>query len=373
MTLLRSQMMGLLLKKFFFAKSHWPVMFVQLIIPPLLIFVVLHTISDPLQKFRVEPPLNISLDLYLNDPICVMTPPKSSLAQAYVFPFSDPPVARSLEVEENISEFFLNQVKAEDVQLMRMRYLVGASLNEAPLIAWFNNQPYHTIPLSLQMLFSAMLRVACNNNCSLHIVNHPLPEFKGTRQDQVVNESKLQDVISDVVIVVVFDLAMFIMVAYFVIDCVKEQRSRLKLMQYISGIPPLVYWIMTMLADLILLFITVGLTIGVYLMEVDVNTACLNLAFVLMAYAFSVLPFVYLRALRYSSPTAAYLNILMLGIILGTLAHFGWSKGGGYIPGMDDYWRNVTEVVLQLNPFFNMASGTDHVWMVKLRDEFVIK
>lgn len=356
----QSKIIGLLLKKCLYTKYHWLVILVQLLIPPLVIYVMLRTITDPSEKYRIERPLEISLDAYKNDPICIITPLTTRLGEEYAVNFNDPPVPRMLVVEENISEFFLNRMKDSDVPFIHMRYLVGVSLNERPMVAWYNNQPYHTIPLTIDVLFGAMLRLICGN-CSLRIVNHPLPEFKGVASK--ISESNLQDAIGEILVIVIVDLTMYIMVAYFGIDCVTEQRSRMKLMQYISGISPMLYWLATTIFDLLLVLLTVGLVVAVYMAEVKPENSCVNFPLILVAYAFSVLPLIYIRSLRYSNPSAAYLNIVMLGFFLGTLCHFGWSKGAPYIP-VSGYWKNMTRTVMQVIPFFNLAYNMEHVWIV---------
>lgn len=357
-----SQVLGLFMKKILFTKYSCFNVTVQLLVPSFLIIMMLNTIQDPFQKYHEEPALKITLNSYLNDPVGIMTAPITILGYFYASHFEDPAVPRMLEINNNISDYVMNHVK--NVPEFRMKYLVGASLNEDPLVVWFNNQPYHTIPLAINLLFNALLQ-ELSINTRLTIVNHPLPELKGGREN--MNDSKVQDVVGDVLFLVIFDLAMFIMVAYYAIDAVKERHTRLKLMQFISGISPFTFWMVTIMYDFCLVMISIGLVILVYVTEVTVFiNSSIKLLFTLMSYTGSVLPFVYLRSFRYSNPTAAYLNILILGIIFGSLLQFAVSKGGPYVT-RDEFIKNLTTYILQCIPFYNLAFTTEHLWLVSIK------
>jgi hypothetical protein len=65
-----------------------------------------------------------------------------------------------------------------DIQAVRQNYIVGATFggNEtAPTITgWFNNLPYHSIPLAVGTIYNALLK-CYTNSTSITVVNHPLP------------------------------------------------------------------------------------------------------------------------------------------------------------------------------------------------------
>jgi len=65
-----------------------------------------------------------------------------------------------------------------DLHRVRQHYIVGATFggNEtAPTITgWFNNLPYHSIPLAVGTIYNALLKYY-NNSTSITVVNHPLP------------------------------------------------------------------------------------------------------------------------------------------------------------------------------------------------------
>ena len=65
-----------------------------------------------------------------------------------------------------------------DLQVVRQHYIVGATFggNEsAPTITgWFNNLPYHSIPLAVGTIYNTLLQYYTNRT-SITVVNHPLP------------------------------------------------------------------------------------------------------------------------------------------------------------------------------------------------------
>lgn len=65
---------------------------------------------------------------------------------------------------------------------MNTEYLFGATVDIVthknmtfPLLTcWFNNQGYHTAPISVNLMYNAMLKYVCMD-CSIDVYNKPLP------------------------------------------------------------------------------------------------------------------------------------------------------------------------------------------------------
>ena len=66
-----------------------------------------------------------------------------------------------------------------DLPIVRQEYIVGATFggNEtAPNVTgWFNNLPYHSVPLAVGTIYNALLNYNTNSSTSITVVNHPLP------------------------------------------------------------------------------------------------------------------------------------------------------------------------------------------------------
>lgn len=66
---------------------------------------------------------------------------------------------------------------------MRQNYIFGATFggNETTptIIGWFNNLPYHSVPLAVGMIYNTLLKYFTTNS-SITVVNYPLPYTEET-------------------------------------------------------------------------------------------------------------------------------------------------------------------------------------------------
>lgn len=87
-----------------------------------------------------------------------------------------PPEARLDEFSGDIQTHFLDLAKTILVRL-NSQYLAGFSYDYEydRIIAWFNNQPFHTSPLSINLVHNAMIKSKFDSDHSIRVVNSPLP------------------------------------------------------------------------------------------------------------------------------------------------------------------------------------------------------
>lgn len=78
--------------------------------------------------------------------------------------------------EEKIENHFL-ALAVKELVTVNSQYMCGLSFNSTTsrLIAWFNNQAFHTLPLSLNAIHNAMVKEAFDSNHSIQVINSPLP------------------------------------------------------------------------------------------------------------------------------------------------------------------------------------------------------
>ncbi|GLG96913.1 Protein scarlet, partial [Gryllus bimaculatus] len=107
---------------------------------------------------------------------------------------------------------------------MRESYHVGATFEEKQIIGWFNNYPFHAVPLILNMLYNAHLK---SSGISLNIVNHPLPY---TAKSQALLLLRRTGQVS-----LPITLGMIVLSSYFILFPVKERSNNAKHMQIASG------------------------------------------------------------------------------------------------------------------------------------------
>lgn len=85
---------------------------------------------------------------------------------------------------KDMNSYYLN-VSHEMITRVNNRYLFGASINKTAITAWFNNQPYHTSPISLGLVHNATMMAICNGTCGIDITNKPLPFRPDTRVSMI--------------------------------------------------------------------------------------------------------------------------------------------------------------------------------------------
>lgn len=76
-----------------------------------------------------------------------------------------------------MQNYYLELAKTILVRLNR-QYLTGASIgtmNNDTIIAWFNNQPFHTAPLAVNLAHNAIVRAMISNQHSIRVTNEPIP------------------------------------------------------------------------------------------------------------------------------------------------------------------------------------------------------
>ena len=90
----------------------------------------------------------------------------------------------AVKATRTITDSFLGLIEQTDVNYVNTQVMVGAtfagsgseSSRKVEATGWFNNQAYHTAPLSLNLIHNALLMQRTNNNSyRLTITNHPLP------------------------------------------------------------------------------------------------------------------------------------------------------------------------------------------------------
>lgn len=105
----------------------------------------------------------------------------------------EPAGARIEVVKEDMEEYFLRLAETLIVRL-NAQYLAAATIGKyenGTLIAWFNGQPLHTAPLSLNLLHNALFRAVLGNDHSIQMANHPLPFTTKSRMEMLAGGNNL--------------------------------------------------------------------------------------------------------------------------------------------------------------------------------------
>jgi hypothetical protein len=150
------------IKKLLYSMRNWILLIIQLAIAPW--FVVTTMLSYNLNKNEELPPLAISFSEYLET---VTTLEKGAFEDGSVAEgiftsfqgmFKNSSSMHSLLVtEKGFEERILEQYDAFKSKT-NLNFMIGATINENSMVAWFNNQPFHPAPLAVNVLNNAILR-----------------------------------------------------------------------------------------------------------------------------------------------------------------------------------------------------------------------
>ena len=203
----------------------------------------------------------------------------------------------------------------ESLRTVNSEYLIGASIHENEIKAWFNYQPFHTIPLTLNTLNRAMLKLFAGDEHDIDITNKPyILQVEGSHHQPT------QPIAFDSIPVYV--LLYFLMIywpAVFIGFYVKERECRAKLLQMISGVNKVVYWITSLIFDYLIFFVIIfAITsfIGFYQRPFFSTQDDLGQLFLILnVYAFTVLPFIYFFSYAFTKFSTGESMVPMLGFL----------------------------------------------------------
>lgn len=200
---------------------------------------------------------------------------------------------------------------------LNFKLVGGISLNnDSRIIAWFNDQPFHTSALSLNLLHNAMVKSKLGPEHSIHVINHPLPF-------QIEASTGLSITLNSIG----FELASFLpfvmafVSSFYVIFYVKERVSKAKLLQHLSGLNVSTFWITSFLFDFatyilstfIMLLVLWAFQVEGWKTMYDLTPIIVSL----ICFGFSMLPIIYLLSIIISVPSTGFVRISIFFIFTG--------------------------------------------------------
>jgi len=195
--------------------------------------------------------------------------------------------------------------------------------NLMTITGFFNNQPYHIPPLSLNMISNALLRqYSVANNRTISVINHPLPR---SLIEQVSDFESQQFFGFRMASSVVFGLGF--MMAAFSVFLIKERMSKAKHLQFLSGADGIIFWASTFLWDAVYYTVSVFLIFIIWTIFYHTDALKDNLEVFLtdhrmgytvllyIMYGFSQIPLTYLMTYLFSIPASGFAWITIFNII----------------------------------------------------------
>lgn len=237
----KHQFYGLFMKRFHYAKRHWNILVVQIVIP----FIILSfcqsnltslshrsSVNEPALKLKIQEVYGKTDGFYQSegDPLSKLV----STEMQKVLKENDV----NAKTTDDPTDFILSYSKSNLADYYK-RLMVGgtakASDKTLNLTAWFNGYPHHAEPMSLLLMDNAILRHVTKSG-SIVLTNAPLPHVD-TFYFEDVNYMK-ERIFANMYVT----LALTFVSGSFVLVPVHERITKAKLLQMMTGISPATYW-----------------------------------------------------------------------------------------------------------------------------------
>ncbi|XP_062844042.1 retinal-specific phospholipid-transporting ATPase ABCA4 isoform X2 [Trichomycterus rosablanca] len=186
---------------------------------------------------------------------------------------------------------------------------------------WFNNKGWHAMVAFMNVANNAILRANLPHQSNpsdygITVINHPLNLTKEQLSDVTVLTTSVDAVVA---ICVIF--AMSFIPASFVLYLIQERVSKAKLLQFVSGVSPLVYWISNFFWDMMNYSISTAMVVGIFMaFDKKCYTSPTNLPALialLSLYGWSVTPMMYPMSYVFSVPSTAYVSLSCINLFIG--------------------------------------------------------
>ncbi|XP_055936421.1 retinal-specific phospholipid-transporting ATPase ABCA4-like [Argiope bruennichi] len=369
-----NQFIGLLLKRFHYAKRHWSILVAQLAIPLVLMCLCLYIIKFDSQQYRFETDA-LKLDIYsvygaTDGFYYVENPELSRLAETLKKVYE----ANQISVEKvpEPTHYVLDYGK-NDISKYLKSFLVGGAIDQYSngtlnLTAWFNGEPYHALPMSLVLMHTALLRNLTSSG-SISLTNAPFPELR-------LFIVQGRDVTIRILAIVFVPLAFGFLSASFTLLPIHERDTKAKLLQIMSGIPAAIYWIAMFFWDFLVHFIVCILMIIPYAIFVHyaffgTHSGAIGTSLLLMLlYGWSSIPFSYLISFLFKKGSTGFSAVVGICALIGV----GCASILKTIQVMAKFspMKSVDQAVwiFRLFPTFSLASGMSSLYGVAFYNAF---
>ncbi|KAJ8951645.1 hypothetical protein NQ318_012316 [Aromia moschata] len=323
--LLINQFMAMLLKKIVSNMRSWILLCIQILMPVL--FLIITFLIERIYKDIGDlPAMPLSLDKFDN-PVTLREKINDNFNYADDYKKILTDKGHLVEDADNMTQTMI-ELSGRVPITVRRHYIAGASFDigtmfgvEVPNItAWFNNDPYHSPGITLGLVLKAIYRklLSCPN-CELEFTNYPMPYTANTQINQLLNGQNMGYKMA-------FNMgfSMAFVSSFYVLFVVRENMCKSKHLQFVSGVKVYVFWITSVLCDMITYMVTVIVLLLTLLcfQENGYKTASEigRLFFILFYFGWAFLPMLYLAGYMFKIPSNGYTIMMLFSVFTGVAA-----------------------------------------------------
>ncbi|XP_034472561.1 ATP-binding cassette sub-family A member 3 isoform X2 [Drosophila innubila] len=323
MQLTLNQWHAMMLKKILYTWRNKLLLCIQNLMPVFFVVITI-LIAHTQSTFRQLPPIEISREQYpqtvtVMERFANLTPNSIGAKVADQYEEMAKSIGSSHRYEstdkKNFSDYILTLGKSIQSRI-NTRYLVAASVGDDKIVAWLNNKPLHTAPLTVNMVHNAIARRYVGDDAAIVVTNYPYPYTTQTLLSQLnIGNNIGTQMASNLCFCMCFVSAMYILFL------IKERQSRAKLLQFVSGVRVWTFWLTQYIWDFLTITITsVIIIITIFCFQEDGFITADELAryfLLLVVFGFAVLPFTYLLSLKFDDPATGFARNSIINIFAG--------------------------------------------------------
>ncbi|KAM9208982.1 ATP-binding cassette sub-family A member 17-like [Dugong dugon] len=310
------QFYAMLLKRMMYSWRNRTMMLSAQILVPLVV-VIFSLMSFNLRALSMENvPLELTLKAHGQTVVPFFISQNSSLGSRLSERFADMLKAElqiPLEVSGPLEEFLLRKAE-EEPEGFNTRYVVAVSIEDTKgrtiVTALFNNQAYHSPALAVALVDNFLFKLLSGAKASITATNHPQPQTAAEVSEDIMYQGLKAHYL---VINLLFGMAF--LSSSFSILTVKENSSKAKQVQFVSGVHVATFWLSALLWDLISFLVPSLLLLVVFLCykeEAFTHNGNIQAVFLtLMLYGWAIIPFIYLASFCFTSTGNAFVKLII--------------------------------------------------------------
>ncbi|XP_054707778.1 phospholipid-transporting ATPase ABCA3-like [Uloborus diversus] len=358
-------MWGLLIKRFNYTKRHWLMLLAHIVLPFLLMCLCLGIISATSYTFRTTyPPLKMDIKEIYGDTDGFYS--TNETTNTFGKTMKKVMEGNSISVAEttNPIDYILKKGEKNIVNYLK-NFHVGGSVNKDRtfFIAWYNGEPYHSLPISLSMMNTAILKETSGSG-SITLTNAPLP----TSYRSYISNSIIS--VSGSIAFAIVPIAFAYVAASYVMVPIQERASKAKLLQLMTGLHEWLYWLSMFIWDgLLHVVVSIVLIIPFAIFSryafFSPHSDAIGTALLMMfLYGWSSIPLTYIISLIFKKPNTGFTAVTMTCVITGTVA-------GSILSALQQY-DGVKKAVwfFRIFPSYCIGSGFSNLFTLAYTNSF---
>ncbi|EDW27108.1 GL16575 [Drosophila persimilis] len=261
--------------------------------------------------------------------------------------------------EKTFTDYILELGRTIQVRI-NSRYLTAATVNDTHIVAWLNNQPMHTAPLTVNLAHNA-IGMALHPKIRISVTNAPLPYTTDTILTQLSTGNNLGTQLATNLC-----FCMCFVSSIYILFMIKERESRAKLLQFVGGVKVWTFWLSQFICDFATYIFTAFIMILTILCFQEAGLSSFGeLAryfLLLLLFGFSALPFIYIMSLFFKEPATGFARVSIINIFCGmALFIVVVVMSSDFFDTKDT--ADVLGWIFRIFPHFSLAMGLNKVYI----------